>query len=97
MGPLLIFCFGGGQETVEHSQLVQIIRRLDAMKHDRTGRRQKRTFEQFGIPVCEVTYVQGSDEYVFVRFRPHERFRFDDIDLVAIEVYDCLYDLQHTF
>ncbi|WP_261313218.1 YkuJ family protein [Limosilactobacillus panis] len=47
--------------------------------------------------MCEVTYVQGSDEYVFVRFRPYERFRFDNIDLVAIEVYDCLYDLQHTF
>lgn len=97
MGSLLIFCFGGEQETVEHSQLVQIIRRLDAMKHDQTAKRQKRTFEQFGIPVCEVTYVQGSDEYVFVRFRPYERSCFDDIDLVAIEVCDCLYDLQHTF
>lgn len=45
MGSLLIFCFGGEQETVEHSQLVQIIRRLDAMKHDQTAKRQKRTFE----------------------------------------------------
>ena len=75
------------------SQLVQIIRRLDAMKHDHTGKRQKRTFEQFGIPVCEVTYTGTGDDFIFVRFRPQERFRFDDIDLVAIEVYDCLYDL----
>lgn len=82
---------------MEKSQLVQIIQRLNAMVHDRTGKRQRRTFEQFGIPVCEVTYVQGSNEFVFVRFRPYERFRFDDIDLTAIEVYNCLYDLQHTF
>lgn len=81
---------------MNQSQLIQIIRRLDAMKHDQTGKRQKRTFEQFGIPVCEVTYT-GDEEFIFVRFRPRERFRFDDIDLVAIEVYDCLYDLQHTF
>lgn len=79
------------------SQLVQIIKRLDAMRHDRSGNRQRRTFEQFGVPVCEVTYVQDRDEYVFVRFRPRERFRFDDIDLAAIEVFNCLYDLKNTF
>ncbi|WP_283588549.1 YkuJ family protein [Limosilactobacillus viscerum] len=82
---------------MSESQLVQIIRRLEAMKRDQTGKRQKRTFEQFGIPVCEVTYTGEDDNFIFVRFRPQERFRFDDIDLVAIEVYDCLYDLQHTF
>ncbi|MGM9891176.1 DUF1797 family protein [Limosilactobacillus sp.] len=79
------------------SQLLQIIRRLDAMQHDRSGRRQRRTFEQFGIPVCEVTYNRDTDEFIFVRFRPQERFRFDDLDLAAIEVFNSLYDLQHTF
>lgn len=79
------------------SQLVQIVRRLNAMRYDHTGNRQRRTFEQFGVPVCEVTYLQDQDEYVFVRFRPWERFRFDDIDLVAIEVFNCLYDLKNTF
>lgn len=79
------------------SQLVQIIRRLDAMRNDQTGNRQRRTFEQFGIPVCEVTYICDRDEFVYVRFRPHERFRFDDLDLVAIEVFNCLYDFRNTF
>ena len=83
--------------AVAKSQLLQIIRRLNAMKHDQRGRHQRRTFEQFGVPVCEVTYVSDTDEFVFVRFRPQERFRFVDIDLVAIEVFNCLYDLEHTF
>lgn len=79
------------------SQLMQIIRRLTAMQFDHTGNRQRRTFEVFGIPVCEVTYVQDRDEYIFVRFRPRERFRFDNIDLVAVEVFNCLYDFENTF
>ncbi|KRK53757.1 hypothetical protein FC31_GL001791 [Limosilactobacillus antri DSM 16041] len=54
-------------------------------------------FEQFGVPVCEVTYVRASDEFIFVRFRPQERFCFDSIDLAAIEIYDSLYELRHTF
>ena len=66
------------------SQLVQIIRRLDAMRNDHTGNRQRRTFEQFGIPVCEVTYIR-------------DRVRFDDLDLAAIEVFNCLYDFRNTF
>lgn len=82
---------------MKQSRLVQIVRRLEAMQRDRTADRQKRMFEQFGIPVCEVTYNRAGDDFVFVRFRPQERFRFDDIDLAAIEIYDCLYDLQHTF
>ena len=79
------------------SQLVQIIRRLDAMRNDYTGNRQHRTFEQFGIPVCEVTYIRDRDEFIYVCFRPRERFRFDDLDLAAIEVFNCLYDFRNTF
>lgn len=79
------------------SQLVQIIRRLDAMRNGQTGNRQRRTFEQFGIPVCEVTYIRDRDEFIYVRFRLHERFRFDDLDLVVIEVFNCLYDFRNTF
>lgn len=79
------------------SQLIQIIRRLNAMRFDHSGNRQRRTFEQFGIPVCDVTYVQDRNEYIFTRFRPAERFRFDDVDLVAIEVFNSLYDLKNTF
>lgn len=82
---------------MEESQLLIIIKRLNAMKRDRTSNRQKRIFEKFGIPVCEVTYIRSSDEFVFVRYRPHERFRFDEIDLVAIEIFNCLYEIENTF
>ena len=82
---------------MQESQLLAIIRRLIAMTHDQTSNRQKRIFEKFGIPVCEVTYIRSSDEFIFIRYRPHERFRFDEIDLVAIEVFDCLYESENTF
>ncbi|MDO4903919.1 MAG: DUF1797 family protein [Limosilactobacillus sp.] len=82
---------------MEQSQLVSIIRRLDAMKRDQSGKRQKRTFEQFGIPVCEVIYHGSGDDFTLVLFRPAERFRFDNIDLIAIEIFEALYDLQQTF
>lgn len=82
---------------MEESMLLPIVRRLNAMRCDTSGKRQRRMFEQFGIPVCEVTYVRESDEFIFVRFRPQERFCFDSIDLTAIEVYDSLYELWHTF
>lgn len=82
---------------MEKSMLLQIIRRLNAMRCDTSSKRQRRMFEQFGVPVCEVTYVREDDSFTFVRFRPRERFCFDSIDLAAIEVYDSLYELRHTF
>ncbi|MBB1085337.1 YkuJ family protein [Limosilactobacillus fastidiosus] len=82
---------------MKSSNLEKIIKRLQAMTIDETSGRQKRMFGQFGIPLCDVTYIRSSDEFVFIRYRPHERFRFDDIDLVAIEVFNCLYDFKHTF
>ncbi|MBB1079817.1 YkuJ family protein [Limosilactobacillus sp. STM2_1] len=82
---------------MKESELLVIIKRLNAMQNDYSKNRQKRTFEKFGIPLCDVTYLHDSQEFIFVRYRPYERFRFDDIDLVAIEVFDCLYDLENTF
>lgn len=79
------------------SLLEQIIHRLQAMTKDQNSDYQQRTFEQFGIPVCEVRYHRQNNEFVFLRYRPHERFRFDDLDLTAIEVFNSLYDLKHTF
>lgn len=79
------------------SMLEQIIHRLQAMTKDQSSSYQQRTFEQFGIPVCKVRYRRETNEFVFLRYRPRERFRFDDLDLVAIEVFNSLYDLKHTF
>ncbi|OYS58143.1 YkuJ family protein [Limosilactobacillus reuteri] len=82
---------------MKESELLVIIRRLIAMQNDDSRDRQKRIFEKFGIPLCDVTYIHSREEFIFVRYRPYERFRFDDIDLVAIEVFNCLYDLENTF
>ncbi|MEY8442457.1 DUF1797 family protein [Lactobacillaceae bacterium 24-114] len=79
------------------SELMKILRRLQAMRRDQTSNRQTRVFEEFGVPLCEVTYIRQSDEFVYVRYRPTERFRFDDVDLVAIEIFNCLYDFKQTF
>ena len=38
---------------MEESMLLPIVRRLNAMRCDTSGKRQRRMFEQFGIPVCE--------------------------------------------
>ena len=79
------------------TNLEKFIKRLQAMALDHSNNRQKRILEQFGIPLCEVTYIRSSREFIFERYRPRERFRFDDIDLAAIEVFNCLYDFKHTF
>lgn len=82
---------------MKESELLVIIKRLIAMQNDYSRNRQKRTFEKFGIPLCDVTYIHDRQEFVFTRYRPQERFHFDNLDLVAIEVFNCLYDLENTF
>ncbi|MBU3829814.1 MAG: YkuJ family protein [Candidatus Limosilactobacillus merdavium] len=93
----LLFNKNKGDEPVASSSLEKIINRLQAMTLDQTADRQKRTFEQFGIPLCEVTYIRSTREFIFLRYRPRERFHFDELDLAAIEVFNCLYDFRHTF
>lgn len=78
--------------------LIQIIRRLQAMQLDRSGAaEQRRTFSAYGIPVCEVIYHPKKHDFTFIRYSPDERFQFDLLDLVAIEVYDTLYAFEHSF
>ena len=82
---------------MKESELLVIIKRLIAMQNDDSRDRQKRTFEKFGIPLCDVTYIHSREEFIFVRYRPYERFRFDDIDLVAIEVLTVCMTLRILF
>ena len=70
---------------MHNSHLINILSRLDAMMKDESSDPQQREFMQFGVPVCKVSY------------EPDQRMYFDDIDLVAIEIYDCLYDFRHSF
>jgi len=77
--------------------LVKIINRLGAMQTDVNELVQVRRFELFGIELCKVTYKHISGIYEVEEYRPYQKFEFDDSDLAAIEIYDCLVDLQTTF
>lgn len=81
----------------DDSELIKIVKRLDAMRDDRSGNRQSRTFSMFGVPVCDVTYLQDEGIFVLVQLDDQERYRFDKIDLAAMEIYRCLYDFQESF
>ena len=81
----------------EQSELVKIVKRLEAMQDDRSRNRQSRTFTMFGVAVCDVTYLHDEGIFILVQLDNSERYRFDKLDLAAIEIYRCLYDYQESF
>ncbi|MCT3441360.1 DUF1797 family protein, partial [Limosilactobacillus fermentum] len=50
-----------------------------------------------GIAVCDVLFNQESGEFVVKRIEPGDVMVFDQLDLAAIEVYDCLEDFRQRF
>lgn len=80
-----------------HSNLIKILHRLDAMTMDHSGPHQVREFFQYGVPVCKVTYQQATGDFTVERYRPARQSVFDNMDLAAIEIYDCLYDFRYSF
>lgn len=82
---------------MQESKLMIILGRLQAMIEDQSSELQTREFMQFGIPVCRVTYQQLNRQWIVERYEPDRILYFDDIDLVAIEIFDCLYDFHHSF
>lgn len=79
------------------SKLIPIIKRLQAMVMAEDTHDQRREFTEYGVYVCEVIYRQLDNEFVLIRARKQERLVFDDLDLVAIEIFNCLYDFRETF
>ncbi|ERL63694.1 hypothetical protein L248_2284 [Schleiferilactobacillus shenzhenensis LY-73] len=77
---------------MESSQLVAIINRLDAMIKEDGQEERTRRFEIDGTEKCAVTYDPTSDSFTLEEFDAHQSFQFDNIDLVAMEIYDLLYD-----
>ncbi|MBS4761569.1 YkuJ family protein [Carnobacteriaceae bacterium zg-ZUI252] len=71
------------------SQLVAIVRRLEAMKED-SGEMEVRRFEKDGVEKCVVRYDQESGNFELEETQTRQKYQFDDIDLVTIEVYDLL-------
>ncbi|KIS02719.1 YkuJ family protein [Paucilactobacillus wasatchensis] len=82
---------------MEESKLFQILSRLYAMQRDNTSQKQVRRFEQFGIELCRVTYDHTTQLFQLTEYRPFHEFEFDDLDLTAIEIHECLSDMQMTF
>ncbi|WP_251545278.1 YkuJ family protein [Limosilactobacillus caecicola] len=80
-----------------HSNLQKIIQRLDAMAMDQSSDQQVREFAQYGVPVCKVTYRQSTGEFLVERYDPEQKLTFDNLDLAAIEIYECLYDFHFSF
>ncbi|MBP1041488.1 YkuJ family protein [Vagococcus allomyrinae] len=77
---------------MKHSQLVAIIKRLEAMiEASATDKEiQVRRFEREGNERCIVTYDSANEMFELTESDTQQVYQFDDIDLVAIEIYELL-------
>ena len=71
-----------------HSQLVAIIKRLEAMVESADNELQVRRFE--GVEKCTVTYDKATDTFELTETDTHQQYEFDNIDIVAMEIYDLI-------
>lgn len=77
---------------MKSSQLVAIIRRLEAMQESTDSEVQVRRFEKEGHESCLVSYDSKAGTYEMEDVGDHSVYQFDDIDLIAIEIYELLQD-----
>ncbi|WP_057746226.1 YkuJ family protein [Liquorilactobacillus capillatus] len=75
---------------MESSQLVAIISRLDAMTENENDEVQTRHFEKNGKEMGIVSFDPTTKTFTLEEVSDKQKFEFDNIDLVAIEVYDLL-------
>ncbi|MGO3169484.1 MAG: DUF1797 family protein [Bavariicoccus seileri] len=72
-----------------NSKLKEIISRIEkTMVADEPNR--TRHFAHLGEEVCAVTYQPEENLFKLEDFKNQQTYQFDDIDLVAIEVYEIL-------
>lgn len=78
------------------SQLGAIIKRLEAMVDAESKDPQVRRFEVQGQERCVVTYFPSENEedgtFELKDSTTHEVYQFDDIDLIAMDIFDLLQD-----
>lgn len=72
------------------SQLVAIIKRLEAMQESESTEVQTRRFEKNGVERGLVTYDPKTETFELEELSDHQTFQFDNIDLVAMEIFDLL-------
>lgn len=75
---------------MKHSQLGAILKRLEAMIDATDSEVQVRRFEREGNEKCIVTYDHAADTFELAEGGSQETYQFDDIDLVAIEIFELL-------
>ncbi len=76
------------------SQLVKIISRLESLQAtETTDEPPQRNFEVNGDKKCTVTYHDKTKMFVLETFHKGEKpksYQFDNIDMIAIEIFDLL-------
>lgn len=73
------------------SQLGAIIRRLEAMKED-SNDIEIRRFEKEGVEKCVVRYKHATESFELEETGTNQPYEFDNLDLVAIEIFELLQD-----
>lgn len=77
---------------MKNSQLVAIIKRLEAMMEATDNEVQVRRFEREGNEHCTVTYDKTNEMFELTETDTRQVYQFDDVDLVAMEIYELLQD-----
>lgn len=76
------------------SKLLAIIKRLEAMVETDSQEAQVRRFESDGEERCVITYLPPQDSefgtFEMAETNSNQVYQFDDIDLVAMEIYELL-------
>lgn len=81
-----------GGTPMKSSQLVAIIKRLEAMQEADSTEVQTRRFEKNGEERGLVTFDPKTETFELEEMANHQTFQFDNIDLVAMEIFDLLDD-----
>ncbi|AQP52995.1 hypothetical protein CBF34_05575 [Vagococcus penaei] len=77
---------------MKNSQLAAILKRLSAMIESNDSEIQVRRFERDGQERCIVTFDSNSDMFELTEVATQQTYQFDDIDLVALEIFELLQD-----
>lgn len=72
------------------SVLTGIIHRLEAMVKSDHQDVEVRRFELDGQEKCQVRYYSEEDTFELIDSHNQSSYRFDNIDLVAIEIFELL-------
>ncbi|MFT8325187.1 YkuJ family protein [Oenococcus sicerae] len=83
--------------STTESEITPIIDRLEAMVMDDSDSIQVRNFDLYGLNLASVSFDHETGIFTIQAFRDNQVFKFDNIDLVAIDIYEILRDLKLTF